>query len=292
MSVNHDRLSEESVPDGEPTPSHGTGGCCTKRPPIARYSAPSAEGHTAIPLPLPVNELHLWQRTLAPAPAQVETLQALLSTEEQARARQFTLDRLRIAFITVRGTVRLLLGHYVDRDPASLRFRRNANGKPDLDDHHPSCCFNIAHSGQWGLYALSRDTAVGVDLEEIRPAAPEKRLQLARRFFSPAEYAALSRLPVEQMNTAFFACWSRKEAYIKCHGLSIARLLNRFTVGVDPGQPASLLETPWQPTDVTQCQLHDLPAPEGYRAALALASIEPFTLRYYRWMESEDGTGR
>ena len=64
--------------------------------------------------------------------------------------------------------------------------------------------------------------------------------------------------------------------------MSMARLLDQFSVTVDPTGPPVLLATPWQPADVAACQLYDLPAPTGYRAALALASTDCFDLHYAR----------
>lgn len=237
---------------------------------------------TMLPTHLLANEVHIWQQTLFPTPIQLDRLAACLSVEEQQRVEMCRLARQRTALIAVRGTLRTLLGHYLEQPPGALQFCYTPDGKPYLAGHTPSLCFNVTHSGQWGLYAISRCTELGVDLEQIRPMPPEKSLRLARRFFSSAEYTALNGLPLEQVNTAFFACWSRKEAYIKRHGVSMARLLAHFSVTVDPVNPPALLETPWQPADVAACQLYDLPAPTGYRAALALASTEHFDLRYIR----------
>ncbi|MBF0585132.1 MAG: 4'-phosphopantetheinyl transferase superfamily protein [Magnetococcales bacterium] len=233
-----------------------------------------------MPTHLPANAVHIWQRPLVLPPTQLEQLAASLSPEERQRLESCRLARQRTTWIAVRGTLRLLLGHYLDQSPGALSFCYTPDGKPYLAGDAPRLSFNVTHSGQWGLYAISRSTELGVDLEQIRPMPPEKSLRLARRFFSSAEYAALSGLPPEQVQEAFFACWSRKEAYIKRHGLSMARLLAQFSVTVDPVGPPVLLETPWRPADVAHCRLYDLPAPTGYRAALALASSEPFDLRY------------
>ncbi|MBF0399765.1 MAG: 4'-phosphopantetheinyl transferase superfamily protein [Magnetococcales bacterium] len=228
------------------------------------------------------NEIHIWQQTLLPTSSQQESLAACLSEAEQQRVQQYHSAAQRTAFVAVRGRLRCLLGHYLDVAPTELRFGRTPDGKPYLQGGGPSLCFNISHSGQWSLLAFSRGSPLGVDLEQLRPIPPAKCLRLARRFFADAEYSALTRLPLAQVNTAFFTCWSRKEAYIKRHGISIARLLAHFTVSIDPDAPPVLLATPWQPEDAAACQLHDLPAPAGYCAALALGSSKPFVLRHFQ----------
>ncbi|MCH1522857.1 MAG: 4'-phosphopantetheinyl transferase superfamily protein, partial [Arenicellales bacterium] len=79
---------------------------------------------------------------------------------------------------------------------------------------------------------------------------------------------------------AFFACWTRKEAYLKLHGLGLALPLNRFSVTVNPDLPAMLCSTEWRPEDVNKTSLYDLPVPRGYRSSLAIASIAPVTLNH------------
>ncbi|MBF0460103.1 MAG: 4'-phosphopantetheinyl transferase superfamily protein [Magnetococcales bacterium] len=286
MIVNHYTVSEEVGPGGGSTSARSAAHCRTKQDLVTRNHAWTAGCQAALPTDLAHNEIHLWHRTRWPLPAEGDRLYALLSSEEQHRLPTFALERQRLAFVAVRGTLRALLGHYLDLPPASVRFRYGPDGKPHLDHPGVSLCFNVTHAGQWIWYALSRETDLGVDLEEIRPAPPAKRLHLARRFFASAEAAALAALPTAQVNEAFFACWTRKEAYIKRHGASLARLLTQFTVSVDPAQPARLLATPWQPADVDCCQLHDLPAPAGYRAALALAATTPFSVCRWPWPET------
>lgn len=232
--------------------------------------------------PLPRGEIHIWQRTLSLSPAQTNEYNTLLSEDEQQRAKRFRFDKHRIAFIAARSTLRTLLGHYLNTPPQDLRFCYNPQGKPNLEETKPPLYFNISHSGQWGMYAITLETALGIDLEIIRPKAPKEYLDIARRFFSHEEFTTLSRLPETEINTAFFTCWTRKEAYIKCHGLGLSLPLSKFTVSMDPKKPAHILATPWCPEDLTYCQMHDLPAPSGYRAALALASRNPISLRYFQ----------
>ena len=236
---------------------------------------------------LATGEIHLWQRSLTPATTQINHLHTLLSKDEKQRAERLHTENHRNAFVTARGTLRILLGHYLHIPPAKVCFRYNRHGKPDLKHNQPPLYFNLSHSGQWSIYAISHAGPLGIDLEKIRPASPQKRLNIARRFFSPVEWKQLHRLPSTQLNAAFFACWTRKEAYIKCHGLGLALSLSGFSVSVDPEKPACIQETPWQPNDRNHSQLYDLPAPEGYRAALALTSPQTVSLHHFLWAEQK-----
>ena len=80
---------------------------------------------------------------------------------------------------------------------------------------------------------------MGIDVEALRQDVAT--LALARRFFSPAEAAALERLPEEDRTEAFFNCWTRKEAYVKARGLGLSLPLNSFAVSVQLGEAQLLL---------------------------------------------------
>ncbi len=79
-----------------------------------------------------------------------------------------------------------------------------------------------------------------MDVEKIRPDV--EYLELAERFFSTNEYQALSAMPSNQLARAFFACWTRKEAFIKACGDGLSFPLSEFSVSIDPDAPATLQE--------------------------------------------------
>jgi 4'-phosphopantetheinyl transferase len=135
--------------------------------------------------------------------------------------------------------------------------------------------FNLSHSGDWALCAVTTAGEVGVDIERVRLRSQAYRLKVARRFFSAHEYHAI--------NSAFFSGWTRKEAYIKCHGKGLAIPLDTFTVSIGAASPATLIQSDWNPVDVTQCRLYDLDAPAGYYAALALLNTKPVRICQLNW---------
>lgn len=229
------------------------------------------------------DEIHIWLVPLVPSSATCEeTLRALLSAEERQRVDRFRCDQQKSAYTITRGTLRQLLGHYLHAAPATIQIGYSARGKPGLQGFAPSLQFNLSHSGGWSLQALTRGAHVGIDLQHVRPTSISERLRLAQRFFSHEEFQALCQLPSSRIEAAFFAGWTRKEAYIKCHGLGLALSLAHFSVSMDPDRPARLLSTPWRPADVTACHMHDLPAPEGYRAALVWASQHHKRIQLFR----------
>ncbi|MBK9945434.1 MAG: 4'-phosphopantetheinyl transferase superfamily protein [Kouleothrix sp.] len=214
---------------------------------------------------LAAGEVHVWRVALDwPAPA---SLVQLLAADERQRAERFHFERDRTHFVVGRATLRILLGRYLGRPPEQLQFSYNAYGKPALPGAGPA--FNLAHAHGLALYAFSWGRALGVDLEYIRGDIEAE--QIAERFFSPAERAALAQLPVAERRQAFFSCWTRKEAYIKAHGLGLALPLDQFDVSLAPGAPARLLATHTDPADAARWSLCALAPGPGWAAALAVA---------------------
>lgn len=121
---------------------------------------------------------------------------------------------------------------------------------------------------------------MGVDIEQVREDFAS--LEIAEGFFSRREYAALVALAPGERASAFFDCWTRKEAYIKARGEGLSHPLRLFSVSLGPGQPAALLSTENDPQEAARWSLVQLSPGEGYRAALAVRGGRPL-LRLRRW---------
>lgn len=179
---------------------------------------------------LPINlqlgpeAVHLWQVHLDLPPHRVQPLMDLLCLEERSRAERFLQPQHRQRFIVGRGILRLLLASYLDVRPTELKFVYGSHGKPavTISGDRPAIAFNLSHSHDLGLYAISTNRAIGVDLEQLRPIANVE--QLADRFFSNQEAAFLATLPPERRSSAFLHLWTGKEAYLKATGEGLAGL--------------------------------------------------------------------
>ena len=230
---------------------------------------------------LPSNEVHVWRASLDLSPAGIGLLLTLLSDEERARAERFRTPCDSQRSIASRGLLRVLLAHYLAADPSQIRFCYNQQGKPALANQAAAdgLRFNVSHSKGLALFAFSRGRELGVDLERIDPAVSGE--QISELFFSPRECAMLRALPVEQRSEAFFACWTRKEAYIKAKGKGLAIRLDQFDVSLAPDEPAALLQTAEGPEEAGRWSLHILSPAPGYAGALAIEG-QAFKLRCWQ----------
>ena len=69
---------------------------------------------------------------------------------------------------------------------------------------------------------------------------------------------------------AFFACWTRKEAYIKGRGGGLSIPLDSFEVSVIPGEPVVLYDPVTARIPSQQWNLYEVQPGEGFSAALAV----------------------
>jgi len=231
-------------------------------------------------LTLGSDEVHVWRVDLCREVAHLQSFQQVLAGDERARADRFYFEKDRQHFIVARGLLRILLGRYLNKQPHRLQFCYGPHGKPALvrelggDDLR----FNLSHSNGLVLYAITRGRELGIDLEYLRSWVSDE--QIAERFFSPREVAALRALPDHARQRAFFNCWTRKEAYIKAKGEGLTLRLDQFEVSLVPGEPAALLRTYGDPQEASRWSLRELAPGPGYVAAVA---VEGHSWQLKRW---------
>ncbi len=207
---------------------------------------------------------HVWLFSLKIAPDELKNLERHLNQEDMDRANRFKFAIHRHKFIAAHGKLNFILGNYLKQQPSRIRFIKNEYGKPFVRDN--PLFFNLSHSGELGILAVSKRFEVGVDIEYIRPEFAE--LKIAKRFFSENEVNELMALPAEQQKPGFFNCWSRKEAYIKGQGKGLSIPLHLFDVSLAPDKPARLLDARDDPSALKRWRLIDLEAHPEYAAAL------------------------
>lgn len=227
--------------------------------------------------------IHIWRVDLQISPAQEAGLARLLDPEEQSRANRFRFAVDRRRFIASHAALRLLLGQLIADDPASLTLVTGLHGKPALGGGHAGRAleFNMSHSHELALIAVGRDQPLGVDVEQIRPI-PEA-LGIATRFFSPTEQSQFAPLVGSQLEeAAFFACWTRKEAIIKCIGEGFQHPTQTFTVAFLPDEPVAVLDDESTGSPLLSWFLQELYPGDGY--AGAVATVAPSPVHCWSWI--------
>ena len=194
----------------------------------------------------------------------------VLSASERDRADRFAFARDRTRYILCRAGLRRLLSERLGIPAAGIALHSNAHGKPMLAGGHGTTefHFNVSHSGDVAVYALSHAHAVGVDVEAIETRID--RDAIARDNFSAAEQAAYATLDRGSRPVAFMNCWTRKEAFVKAVGEGLSYPMRSFDVSLAPGDSARLLRLelgPGTPADWTLASFEPCP---GYVGAVAV----------------------
>lgn len=227
--------------------------------------------------------IDVWSATLDPPATWLAAYTATLTADERARADRFHFDLHRRRFRAGRGFLRTLLASYLEREPADLRFTYGEKGKPQLAQApgEPVLHFNLSHSEDLALCAVTRGREVGADVEHIRPLSDLE--QIAQRFFSRRESTVLLALPEADRPQGFFNCWTRKEAYVKAIGDGLSVPLDRFDVSLLPGEPARLLLLDGTAERAAGWTMVDLPPGPGFAGALAVEG-HGWDLSCRRWI--------
>jgi 4'-phosphopantetheinyl transferase len=228
-------------------------------------------------------EAHVWACSLDVPEVEVARFQSLLAPEERERAARFRFDQHRNRFIAGRGLLRTILARYLEVEPGRIQLAYGPNGKPSLTKGQRGFQFNLAHSEDLALLAVTAGSEIGVDVERVRVLDDFDELVL--RFFSRQETEAFRRLAREERPAAFFNLWTRKEAWLKATGEGIVRSLRDVEVSFLPGDPARFLRLPAQ-AELSRWNLFDLSPAGGFAGALATSGVIA-RIECWRWPEGE-----
>ena len=216
----------------------------------------------------PVHRVDIWKIDLNRAtPANPGA--SVLSADEQERAARFHFEKDRIHFTRCRSALRNLLAVYLTVPPDEIHFEYQANGKPQLAvAQNPNALqFNVSHSGGLALIAIGSEHKLGIDIETTRRDIDAEAL--AERFFSIRERAGLSSLSKDLRVRGFFACWTRKEAFLKAMGTGLSFPLADFSVTTHPDLSPELEELEGDFEAGKQWLLRDLGVGEEHHATVA-----------------------
>lgn len=192
-----------------------------------------------------------------------------LNREEQARAKRFYFAKDRIQSVCARGILRQILARCLAASPVDICLQTTTYGKIFLPekDNSISLEFNLSHTHDCIVYALTLTHPIGIDVEY--PKDNIDYTGIAERFFSPLEQHQLAQLSSEQKYKGFYNAWTRKEAYIKAIGEGLSHPLTAFDVSLMPGEEARLLRLEKEPNELAQWTLQDFSPFPDYFAAFA-----------------------
>ncbi|MGW3656563.1 4'-phosphopantetheinyl transferase family protein [Streptomyces sp. NPDC005151] len=194
----------------------------------------------------------------------------ILGAEESARADGFQDPTARERYVASHVGLRVLLGGYLGMAPQDVEFFREPCGMLDCEEPHgrpaiaghPQPCFSLSHAGDAALYAVA-DSPVGADIESAK--LMRGSLDSAARRLHIEERRAVAALSPALLHRAVLGCWVRKEAYLKGIGTGLPGGVGRHHVGL-----TEELAPDGAPPGPVGWSIADVPAPDGYQAAIAV----------------------
>src|SRR5215203_1604983 len=228
------------------------------------------------------DEAHVWRADLNLNESFQSSFLKLLSPDEKNRAKKFRFAKDSQNFIIARGILRLLIGKYLEINPAEISFQYSESGKPSIINNN-SLQFNISHSRDIALFAFTKNFNIGVDVEFVNSNIEAK--EIAANFFSTNEIKNLLALPEQQQTLGFFYCWTRKEAFIKAVGEGLSFPLDKFEVSLEPNKPAKLLATNRQPEDISKWSIFSLSPEANFVGSLVSEGLIE-KVKCWNWQKS------
>jgi 4'-phosphopantetheinyl transferase len=137
-----------------------------------------------------------------------------LSVDEKEKANQFMQPLHKRHYIIAHGLLRHYLAQYTLLAPSLLQFDTHPNGKPYITNA-PDVSFNLSHSHEYIMFAITKHHALGMDIEYMKP---RPFIGIAEKMFHPDEVHFLNKSNGYDFIYRFFYLWSRKEAFIKYTG--------------------------------------------------------------------------
>ncbi|MFC8448842.1 4'-phosphopantetheinyl transferase family protein [Kitasatospora sp. NPDC057223] len=215
-------------------------------------------------------------------------LLAVLDRDERLRAEAYRSAEDRRRFVIAHGAVRHIVARRLGAAPADIRWRYGPHGKPELAGPHTGAEVNLSHWEAVAMVALSPSRRVGVDVQRVLPMPRLNATAMAERYFPPEEARFVRETADPSRRAEHFArLWARKEALVKAHGGRLTQGLRIPLLDSGTGSAANP-DDAWS----RDYRVVDVPAPSGYRAAVALSGTEDFRVTLHRWARPDRATSR
>lgn len=177
-------------------------------------------------------QVHIWRAIMTMTKENAAHYWNYLSVDERQRAKKFHFKQQQEEYISAKGILRSILSKYISIDPEQLLFSYSYFGKPRLQlaDTIKPIYFNVSHSQNCFLYAVSADAEIGVDIEYYKPI---NFTAIAKDFFSVIEYQQFSMVPEIEIGKLFYTLWTCKEAFIKAISKGLSFPLKEFDIQIE-----------------------------------------------------------
>lgn len=224
----------------------------------------------------PLNDsIDVWHGRLAGGEVIDQSCWGVLDESERRQAMKLKHPFMQARYVEVHGKTRRILAYYLQAEPERLAIGKEAHGKPYLVER-PEWVFNLSHSADRIVLAVSGNCRLGVDIELCKPKSNLDGL--VKKCFAVEEAGYWQALPEPEKTVGFYRFWTRKEAFVKATGRGIGLGLDRCVI--NPAKPSEMLRVPESFGPATAWRIADIDL--GHEVACAVVNdnrIEKIMLR-------------
>lgn len=228
--------------------------------------------------------IDIWMFSLIADDTQLATFQNLISNEELQRAQRLRFaDHQRRAIISS-AILRQILSRYLPIKPEAIVYAYNEFGKPYIESH--PIHFNLSHSHDQAIVAISTEYELGIDIERQREKIDIPGL--VRKVYSAKEQKHFAQLNSEDQTASFYKVWTCKEAILKALGTGLHHPLAHIEVEIDHKKASIIKEINPEVKLPYKIALQQLDAPQHFYAHLAIVlpknACKNFEIRYSNFL--------
>lgn len=198
-----------------------------------------------------------------------------LPAADRVRAQQFSKNQAQ--FLFTRLFLRNVLAHYTGLATQQIEIERDRNGKPFLANTAYPLWFNLSHTQNFAVLAVSTLGKVGVDAETMRK---RNILKIAERYFHADEVRQLKSCTANEQSTLFFKLWTLKEAFFKATGGGISTGLDKVHFKIE-GKTILPTFAPALKQSLNDWQLQQFLLHENLFVSLAVETNKPLTSQWF-----------
>jgi 4'-phosphopantetheinyl transferase len=171
-------------------------------------------------------EVHVWTIALSNQVVSADNIKSVLSYLELRKLDEINGISEKERYAYYRGLLKLILSKYLSLQPENIIINVTKKGKPFIKDSDIK--FNISHKEDFAVVAITKNSEIGIDVENIDNNI--NYLRLIERFFTEEEKETFKELRPTSQRTLFFRIWTMKEAFVKALGQDIVKFFNKFSV--------------------------------------------------------------
>lgn len=217
------------------------------------------------------DQIHIWHINLNATHDAIEEFKKSLPLTELSHANRLSHTDVQRRFIVRRAALHIILAKYLSKKAITgVDISRTEKGKPYLANNNPlGITFNVSHSEDSSLLALSRKENLGVDIE--RTGRIKCWLGVMKLSMSQYEQDEILKYSKHEQEAAFIRVWTRKEAYTKAIGDGFFYSFTDFSVSVKEESP-QIFEDKNNKQNISKWSMINLDVVEPFIASLSVDS--------------------